>query len=124
TIVVVRIFGLMTHKRASSALLGLARQERTSGLNRHRLAPSFDRLRPGPVLGEPLQKPVQYLVVLLLVRNLVSGLVVNGFGSEILHHDAPVTVVNREITRRFGAGIEVLVEPHVRRHEERSWFPI
>src|SRR5919204_2296797 len=47
-----------------------------------------------------------------------------GLGHALGIADGDALVLEGEIARRGGAGVEVLVEPHVRRHDQRADLPI
>src|SRR5438874_10344376 len=54
--------------------------------------------------------------VLLPVLDLVLGRITN-------HFPAPVVAVESQVARGIRAHVEVLVEPHVRRHEDAALMP-
>ena len=81
-------------------------------------APFGERPRLGTVLLQALEKKVEHVGVFRPVSYLIAGVLMQVFRSEILEHHAPIPVVHGEIARRRGAGIEMLMKPHVRRHEE------
>src|SRR5205807_1230420 len=47
-----------------------------------------------------------------------------GLGHALCVADGDALVLEGEVPRRGGAGVEVLVEPHVRRHDQRADLPI
>src|SRR5262245_8131444 len=75
-------------------------QARSSRLNLA-LPPLLQWLRLVSILAETLEEEIQHFGILFFIRDLVAGIVMCLFRTEILHHDAPITVMHSEITRRF-----------------------
>src|SRR5207248_10643690 len=69
------------------------------------------------------------LRILVLEFDLPAALLHTGVGAAfaVLHaHEAelPTAPAQRQIARRLGAGIQMLVEPLIRRHNDAAGFPI
>src|SRR5688500_2397296 len=78
------------------------------------------------MLGQRLRKPLPDLGTLVGVVDLVSAQAPAdpGLGNALGIADRDALGLEREVARRRGAGIEVLVEPEVRRHDHGAFAPV
>ena len=83
-------------------------------------------LRRQPVLGELLRELLARLRVLVGVVDLVAAvpLADPGLRHALRVADRDALVLEGEIARRRRAGVEVLMQPHVRRHDHGADLPL